>query len=382
MLVRTPFDDTYRPAYRQVSRVVGAEGLRFSCGQLDTNGDGLVQSPGDIVAQTRRSMRLLFDALSQAGTQPHSLAHLQVFYRNAGDIEPSHFDDLVRSCLPPDCQPVILITPIASFPKGVEVEVDGISSTRRARMNRTSSANGLAVVVSADDFFVAKTSAPRVSADAIPEALNDLLDALQPQGLKLSDVCMIRFYCPDLDSKPDTIERQLAQRFEAHPPAYTRLPLFERSDLAPLFCIELVGVRNRSERPAGGSHSLDGRSTPAVWQLPYPDVVECDPWVFVSGQLALDERSVLQCPGDAIGQTQAVMQRINRLLAGSNSSLSSAIKVNAYHQGRAELEAWTRTVQARCDFYPSPGPASTGVEVPQVGFDGAALVVDCVAVKQ
>ena len=34
----TPFDDSYRPSYRQVSRVVQADRLLFTCGQLDTDG--------------------------------------------------------------------------------------------------------------------------------------------------------------------------------------------------------------------------------------------------------------------------------------------------------------------------------------------------------
>ena len=65
-LFRTPFDNTYRPAYRQVSRVVKGADLLFTCGQLDTDGAGQVQHPGDITAQTIRSMTLLFDALRQA----------------------------------------------------------------------------------------------------------------------------------------------------------------------------------------------------------------------------------------------------------------------------------------------------------------------------
>ena len=380
-LFRTPFDNTYRPAYRQVSRVVKGADLLFTCGQLDTDGAGQVQHPGDITAQTIRSMTLLFDALRQAGAHAKSLFNLQVFYRNTADFDTAHFMETLNSCLPTGCSPVVGLIPIQSFPKGVEIEVDAIAHANGIQHLRSVSTDNVTIASRCGDFFVAQVSCSDTSQGAFETVFSALQDALAEISVGINDVCKVRFLAPDLGPRPNATEQILGERLAAIRPVYTRLPLYRPDAEQRGFDIEVMGISSANGIPLPRFFGDTAIRCTSAWELPYPDSLQCASMIFVGGQLAPRDELIRPDQGNPIEQTRTVMRRIETLLSAYGATLDDTLKVNAYHQGQSDLQTWTNTVQARCDFYPSAGPASTGVEVPHVGMDGAALVVDCIASK-
>ena len=68
-----PFDETYRvPVDVRVSRGVRTGKSLFICGQMDLDQHGQVRNPGDLSAQTHRSMTLLCDVIEKKSGTPWS----------------------------------------------------------------------------------------------------------------------------------------------------------------------------------------------------------------------------------------------------------------------------------------------------------------------
>ena len=368
-LVYTPFDDSYKPSYRQVSRVVRAGEMLFTCGQLDTDGNGVVQHPGDLHAQTIRSMRLLCEALEQAGSDARDLLHLHVFYRADTHFDEAEFDALVQAQLPHDCCPVTIYQRLDSFPKVVEVEVDGIARTGTSPTQRYK--QGPAQVIRRDDFLVGRVDLER---DSDVQMALDALDAsLEEIGASRADVCKVRYLDGGLSMDPDGLETLFANALSLTPTVYTRLPLHQSPYTRRL---EVYGACSRQV----ATDYYAACSLPSnLWSLGYVDWVKRGNWLFVGGQLAPETASTHHFPDAIAEQVNQVMNDTVAQLAQSDIGFAQVAKVNAYYRGKQDYDDWVRNVQLRCDFYPQPGPASTGVEVPHVGHQNAALVLDCIA---
>lgn len=368
---RIPFDDSYRAPYPQVSRVVRCDDLIFTSGQLDVDGRGRLQHEGDLRAETQRSMALLYDAVEQAGAEASDIAHLQVFYRNVGHIDEAAYRQELISLLPDGCRPVLVLTPIETFPKGVQVEVDAIA---RVGGPTTGSYRDGVSLVSMGDLIFAETTFNHDAGDA-QHQLDALGHCLQELGSGLGDVAKLRFYASSLGVQIDGVERQIIERFPVPGPVYTRLPLAPTSDARARIQVEVVAVAGRE----GRDHGPEIHRQPP-WAIANPQARQCGRYVLIGGQLSVDAAGTLHHPESIRLQIDVVMSRISEILDRFGLDFRHVAKVNAYHQGRRDKSTWTNDVQCRANYYPSPGPASTGIEVSTVGLPGALITVDCVAV--
>lgn len=372
---RVPFDNSYRAPYPQVSRVVRCDDLIFTSGQLDVDGEGRLQHEGDMQAETRRSLALLYDAVEQAGGSAADIAHLQVFYRNAGHLDETAYRKELMSLLPEVCRPLLFLTPIETFPKGIQVEVDAI-----ARIGSTvdrHDGEGISVVRSGDLIFAGATFNPDAS-DGQREL--DILECrLRELGSGLGDIAKLRFYATCLGGEIDALERGIIERFPPPGPVYTRLPLAPTRDAGTRVMLEVVAVTGKASKTERRDLS-PGNTRQPPWRLSNPPAVQCGRYVFVGGQLSVDSTGTVRHADLIRAQIDVVMTGIRETLGRFDRDLRQVAKVNAYHQGRKDKKTWTDDVQTRANHYPSPGPASTGVEVSTVGLPGALITVDCIAV--
>ena len=371
---RIEFDDSYRAPYPQVSRAIRYEDLIFTSGQLDVDGHGRLMHEGDLEAETRRSMALLYDAIGQAGGNIEDLAHLQVFYRDDGQVDEAAYRLELASLMPSNCRPILVLTPIETFPKGVQVEVDAIA--RVGGVARRLECPDIAAQRAGDLIFLhADIKGGPGGVSATFDAVDQCLDGL---GAGLDDVVKLRYYSQSLANRLSETERRILQYFPAPGPVYTRLPLADTGVHAAQ--IELFAVIADDEKLLL-QRALPGDHDSCPWGLDNPLALGRSRYVFVGGQLCVDGSGVVQHPGIIGPQIDTVMNRLRRILSVFDLDLDSLAKVNAYHHGREDKATWTKNVQSRADHYPSPGPASTGVEVPTVGMDGALMTLDCVALR-
>lgn len=369
---RVPFDHTYRAPYPQVSRAVRCGDLIFTSGQLDVDGHGRLQHEGDLQAETRRSLSLLYDAVEQAGGSIGDLAYVQVFCRDPGNLDTAAFRHELYKLLPDGCRPVLVLTPIETFPKGVQVEVDALAWVGGApeRIER----DGVCAARVGDLIF-AHVFIERSAGSPQPHALEHCLHDL---GATLGEVVKLRYYASSLSHQLQRSERQVLDWFPRPGPVYTRLPIASVGKDEGDEQIEVVAVVCGKSITERGSLIPDEELI-SPWGLTNPHAIRAGRYVFVGGQLPVEMSGRVSKPGLIKSQIAVVMDQLMRTLSAFDLSLSHVAKVNAYHQGREDRATWTENVQTRANYYPSPGPASTGVEVSTVGFRDALITVECVA---
>jgi enamine deaminase RidA (YjgF/YER057c/UK114 family) len=100
--------------------------------------------------------------------------------------------------------------------------------------------------------------------------------------------------------------------------------------------------------------------------------------VFVSGQVALDERGTVVAPGDLAGQADQVFRNIGHALTAAGASFGDVVKLNLYVTDITALPA-VRQVRDRYVDTTHP-PASTAVEVSGLARPEFLIEIDALAI--
>lgn len=365
-----PFDNSYRAAYRQVSRAVRYNNYIFTCGQLDADGEGLAQHIDDLTAQTRRSIWLVKDVIRQSGGNPEDILQLQIFYKDSRHVTVGQFKSLVNSLLPKS-QPVIQYIPLENFPKGVEIEIDAVANIGSKDSGIEKATVGQVQALRCNEMVFANATLDNIEPEAVDNLLAELESATVKVGAKIQDYCRLRYYEYGLPDAPSITERHLARQLMATPMVCTRLPLNIGQPSSPHAQIEFSGNLSITTKTPMQRHD--------PWDLGYHSAISCPPFLYFGGQLPSDEcRNTTS--RNIENQITDVMLRLKKQLGDFNISFADVLKINAYYAGSHDLNSWTKHVQQRCNFYPQPGPASTGVEVTTVGLKHAMVTVDCTAI--
>ena len=102
--------------------------------------------------------------------------------------------------------------------------------------------------------------------------------------------------------------------------------------------------------------------------------------IFISGQVALDEKGNLVGRGDLRAQTKQVFENLGRALAAAGAGFEDVVKMTYYVVGyRAEQLPSIREARSEYLSRASP-PASTLVGVEALFMDGVLIEVEAIAV--
>ncbi|MBF0402313.1 MAG: reactive intermediate/imine deaminase [Magnetococcales bacterium] len=108
---------------------------------------------------------------------------------------------------------------------------------------------------------------------------------------------------------------------------------------------------------------------------PYSQGVRVGPWVYLSGQIALDPEHGSLCQGDVEEQMQRVMENVGALLAAAGANWQQVVKSTLYLVDMADF-ARVNAVYARYLSPPYPARSTVGVAaLPK----GARVEMDVVA---
>ena len=99
-------------------------------------------------------------------------------------------------------------------------------------------------------------------------------------------------------------------------------------------------------------------------------------FIYISGQVAIDENGALVGKGDAAKQAEQVFKNIHRILTGCGASITDIVKLNWYFKNMGDRAA---IAAARERFLGTHQPASTAVEVSRLVDEDWLIEVDCVA---
>jgi 2-iminobutanoate/2-iminopropanoate deaminase len=110
------------------------------------------------------------------------------------------------------------------------------------------------------------------------------------------------------------------------------------------------------------------------------------PFVWIGGQVALDNQARVVHPGDMGGQTRYVFRAIEGLLKEAGATMADVVKINSFialDPADPEFDTkWEQMAAARREFFPELGPCTLGVPVPGLRYPGLLIEVDAMAVMR
>jgi enamine deaminase RidA (YjgF/YER057c/UK114 family) len=139
-------------------------------------------------------------------------------------------------------------------------------------------------------------------------------------------------------------------------------------------------------RGADGSHLPRRFSWPdGHWNwpmsMPYRQAVQCGDYVFVTGQVSMDETARVLDPGDLTAQTLRTIDNIDRVLAELGLGLEHVVSSTAFYVSdgsdrdfREIVEVWGERLGG------DRGRASTFVPVPALVFEDMLIEIDALAI--
>ena len=99
--------------------------------------------------------------------------------------------------------------------------------------------------------------------------------------------------------------------------------------------------------------------------------------VFISGTTAVDEKGTLVAPGDIVGQTRYIYEKLAKLLNAAGAGLEHVVETTEYI---TTTENYRGTAEVRRAVFRPPYPTATGVIVAGLLREGALIEISAVAV--
>lgn len=110
--------------------------------------------------------------------------------------------------------------------------------------------------------------------------------------------------------------------------------------------------------------------------LPLSPAISAGPFVFVSGQVAVDRSTSKFTGGDVTAQTHQVIKNIRDILEAAGSSLEQVVRVGAYLGDVTQFDAFNEVYRT---YFPSDPPARTTIQA--VLIPPYEVEIDVVAIR-
>ena len=99
--------------------------------------------------------------------------------------------------------------------------------------------------------------------------------------------------------------------------------------------------------------------------------------IYLSGQIALDQRGNVVGAGDMKAQTEQVFKNLEAALASVGASFKDVVKTNTYVTDISQLQVLR---EMRAKYFGTATPTSTTVEVSKLALPGLMVEIEAVAV--
>jgi 2-iminobutanoate/2-iminopropanoate deaminase len=108
---------------------------------------------------------------------------------------------------------------------------------------------------------------------------------------------------------------------------------------------------------------------------PYVQAIRDDPYLFCSGQVALDPKQQALVDGDIETQTRQVLTNLKAVLVAGGCSLHDVVKTTVFLKDMDDFATMNRTYEALFDGHK---PARSTVQVGRLPLD-ALVEIECIA---
>ncbi len=386
------------------SQAVRCGEMIFITGQVDFDRDMNVSCKGDLNGQANAVLQALAAVLGDGGLDLADLVKLTVFYVSDGSRDEDHLCAHIGQCIGPFAGPgpVITLVPVEtlSLPDWlIEIEAIAMRGHNNERLSRTVAWDAglhplpspFAHALRVGQMIFTSGVAARTAQGTIPACgslsgqcnvvLGHLDHLLQQLGADLQDVVKTNVFNAGPGTAEQWVEPALIRAgFYREPgPAATGISL-------PILWPEGVMLKNDVIAMRGE----DGTRLPRthVWpdnhwdwpvHLPYRHGVRCGDLVFLGGQVPLAPDASVLHTGDPVAQTNMAMDYIARILRDLGLGFEHVVKINTFYAGGASEAVWKQNLHARFAHFTPPGPATTGVPVPWLAYEGMGIEIDIIA---
>jgi reactive intermediate/imine deaminase len=106
--------------------------------------------------------------------------------------------------------------------------------------------------------------------------------------------------------------------------------------------------------------------------------ISVDPWIFVSGQAAMDENGAVIGGRDFVIQARAAFANLQAVLEAAQSSLDDVVKVTLF---MTDMAYFHEVITLRREFFKPPYPADSIVEVKALALPELMFEIEAIAVR-
>lgn len=368
-------------------------------GQVDLTPEGAVRHPGDLARQTDEVMRYLSRVLESLGADLADLVRLRCFYVNDAQGDENGFLGMVAAALPDGAHPAVTAVPVPYLAyDGMAVEIEAIAMRGRDNVRMARQYADVAGASPLPEPFVQAVRCGRMIYVSGQSPLNaegrvtdpddmvaqtrtvmaqheQLLDAF---GAGFGDVVKINRWYGGQGGLDDFEPAALAcaAHFEEPGPAATGIPIPRHARDGMRIRIETVAMLGEDGSRLEREHAWPEGHWDWHVHLPYKHGLKCGNMIFLGGQVSLDQRGNAVEPWKLTEQTHASMENIRRILEMFGAGFDDVVKVLALYHGDCGAEALNANLPIRASYFTDPGPATTGVPLPELAYPGMMVEID------
>lgn len=108
---------------------------------------------------------------------------------------------------------------------------------------------------------------------------------------------------------------------------------------------------------------------------PYSQAIHTGPFVFTSGQIAIDPKTGKMVEGDISVQIRRVMENLSAVLAAAGLTMAAVVKTTIFVQDMGDFAAVNKVYG---EYFPADPPARSTVQVAKLPL-GALVEIEMVA---
>ena len=137
--------------------------------------------------------------------------------------------------------------------------------------------------------------------------------------------------------------------------------------------------------------SADGKSLPKQhswpeghWDwpihLPFKHGLRCGNMVFVGGQVSMNPQGGVDDKNNMIRQSHTSMKNIGKVIELLDCDYKDIFKINSFYKGSDDPEDLHDNVNIRSSYFEKPGPASTGIPLNYLAYEGMLTEFEAIAI--
>lgn len=113
----------------------------------------------------------------------------------------------------------------------------------------------------------------------------------------------------------------------------------------------------------------------------FSHVLRCGNVIFTGDISAASTTGKVTAPNDIIEQTTLMMDNLCTALAAAGADCEDVLKLNVFYVGDGTAENWQRPAMIRQSYFNDPGPAATGITLPEFSKPGLMTKISVTAMQ-